>query len=347
MYLILSLDGGGIRGILTARILERLEAEVPFLHKVRLFAGTSTGGILALALAKGFSPTEIVKLYEKFGEQIFGKRDWIDKITHLDELTRADFSHEGLRAALDTVFGQLETLGDLPKNVVIPTFDLDNQDEISKSAATRAYKARYWKPKFMHNFDGVGNDKAVRVISAALRTSSAPTYFPSFEGYVDGGVVDNNPAMSALAKAVKHGAWIGRDASLLRRLKSYMLTLDTYQAKDFVTEIDLQFDGQAKLLSVGTGFNPHYIEGKEHDYGYRQWLTGNRLLNMLFDGMIGPPDYMARQFLDRNYRRINPVLHEVIDLADYERIPELLEVADNLNLDKEIGWLQGCLSASS
>lgn len=343
MYFILSLDGGGIRGILTARVLERLEDAVPFLSQVELFAGTSTGGILALALAKGLAPTQIVELYKTFGKKIFGKRDWLDAISPLDELLRADFDHDGLKAALHSVFDEDETLGDLPKHVIIPTFDLDNQDEISKSSATRVYKARFWKPKFMHNFDGVGNDKAVPVISAALRTSSAPTYFPSFEGYVDGGVVDNNPAMSALAKAVKQGAWAGGDASLLRRIKSYLGTLDSPQSKDFVTEIDLQFSQQAKLLSVGTGFNPHYIEGKEHDYGYRQWLTKNRLLNMLFDGMIGPPDYMARQFLNGNYKRINPVLQEVIDLDEYDKIDDLLEVADELCLDKEIAWLEGCV----
>ena len=57
-YRVLSLDGGGIRGLLTAVILERLEAANPFLSHVDLFAGTSTGGILALGLAAGYSPTE-------------------------------------------------------------------------------------------------------------------------------------------------------------------------------------------------------------------------------------------------------------------------------------------------
>ena len=72
MYHILSLDGGGIRGVLTAALLERLQAHQPdFLGKVDLFAGTSTGGVLALGLAYGLSPAVCRRLYEKRGSQVF------------------------------------------------------------------------------------------------------------------------------------------------------------------------------------------------------------------------------------------------------------------------------------
>ena len=72
-YRILSLDGGGIRGVLTARLLERLAAAHPeFLPSVDLFAGTSTGALLAVALAKGRTPAELVQLYRKNGPRIFG-----------------------------------------------------------------------------------------------------------------------------------------------------------------------------------------------------------------------------------------------------------------------------------
>ena len=77
-YFVLSLDGGGIRGVLTARLLERLERAQPFLHRVDLVAGTSTGGILALGLAHALTPAQLVALYVEHGASIFGSRDLLD-----------------------------------------------------------------------------------------------------------------------------------------------------------------------------------------------------------------------------------------------------------------------------
>ena len=62
---------------------------------------------------------------------------------------------------------------------------------------------RHWKPKFFHNLErGGSKDGGELVVDVALRTSAAPTYFPSYQGYVDGGVVANNPTMAALAQAL-------------------------------------------------------------------------------------------------------------------------------------------------
>lgn len=72
---ILSLDGGGIRGVLTAALLKHLEDQSPFLDKIHLFAGTSTGGILALGLAKGLTPAQLIKLYQDNGDKIFVHRE--------------------------------------------------------------------------------------------------------------------------------------------------------------------------------------------------------------------------------------------------------------------------------
>ena len=74
MYRILSLDGGGLRGVVTAKLLERLETAHPgFLSQVDLFAGTSTGGVLALGLARGLSPTDMGKLYTEAAEKVFAE----------------------------------------------------------------------------------------------------------------------------------------------------------------------------------------------------------------------------------------------------------------------------------
>ena len=78
-------------------------------------------------------------------------------------------------------------LGDLGKNVLVPAFDLDNE---SKDKTRRC-----WKPKFFHNFKGRDSDRDVSAYKVALYTSAAPTYFPSVDGYIDGGVVCLHPAI--------------------------------------------------------------------------------------------------------------------------------------------------------
>ena len=75
-YHILSLDGGGIRGIFSARVLERLELAMPgFLGQLNLLAGTSTGGIIALGLAAGMPPAQLVRLYREEGLTVRKRKD--------------------------------------------------------------------------------------------------------------------------------------------------------------------------------------------------------------------------------------------------------------------------------
>src|SRR5262245_25881277 len=123
-YRILSLDGGGIRGVFTAALLERLEGETGFNfnEQVDLFAGTSTGGILALGLASGMTPQKCKELYQSLGQEIFTP----SPLGKLDDFFFAKYSNVKLRHRLEAVFRDqgVETLGDLPKKVLIPTFDL-------------------------------------------------------------------------------------------------------------------------------------------------------------------------------------------------------------------------------
>jgi predicted acylesterase/phospholipase RssA len=180
---IVSLDGGGIKGVMTARILERLEAELPgWIASTDLFAGTSTGGILALAIASGMSPTECVELYRENGKTIFSGRGLLSF-----EYFSANYDPKGLRSVLEARFGN-KKLKDLAKQVLVPAFDL-----------------RRWCPKF---FDR-DHDGDASVVDVALATSSAPTYFPAhgwptgpdMTCYADGGLFANNPSDSAIAFA--------------------------------------------------------------------------------------------------------------------------------------------------
>jgi uncharacterized protein len=298
-HLILSLDGGGIRGVLTAQLLVRLQAACPFLEHVELLAGTSTGGILALALAKGMPPSQLVALYREWGARIFGSRDALDRMAGpADELWRADYDNlQGLRSALEPHFGGLR-LGELPRRVLIPTFDLCAED---------AAGGEHWKPKFLHNYESPGNDGDVGVLDAALRTTAAPTYFPSYQGAIDGGVVVNNPALCAVSRALKAG-------------------------------VPLQ---SIAVLSVGTGFSPYKIPGERLDWGKTQWM--GRIVQLMLEGMTGVADYQCTQILGDRYMRLDAQLEEPIGLDAADRVDDLIEVAEALPLDQAVAWLRSLL----
>ncbi|MBU0719581.1 MAG: patatin-like phospholipase family protein, partial [Planctomycetes bacterium] len=126
-YRILTFDGGGIRGLLSAVLLRRLAAAVPgFLDKVDLLAGTSTGGIIALGLARGLKPSALVQLYRTNGHRIFDD-SWLDDLLDLGRLCGAEYDNRRLRDILRQVLGAQTKLKQLSKRVVIPTFDLDNE----------------------------------------------------------------------------------------------------------------------------------------------------------------------------------------------------------------------------
>ncbi len=297
-YRVLSLDGGGIRGVLSAVILERLEAAHPFLEKIDLVAGTSTGAILALGIASGYKPEEIREVYENRGQEVFADT-LLDDLVDVGKLAGADYSNENLKAVLQGIFGR-KTLNDLlPKHVLIATFDLDNQ------AAEPGHRS--WKPKFFHNFPGPDSDGQERVVDVAVRSSAAPTYFPLYQGYVDGGVVANNPSVCALAQALH-------------------------------PETGNQPIGRIALLSLGTGRSPRYLPQLDADWGIAQWAR--HLVDLMLEGSVGTADYQCRQILADRYRRVNPILPTPIELDQIDRIEELKAIAEGIDLSETVDWLR-------
>jgi patatin-like phospholipase/acyl hydrolase len=194
MYKILSIDGGGIRGIIPARLLERLEIHKPGLvQEFDLFAGTSTGAVLAAGFAYGFQPRFMRQMYQGFGEEVFADSLW-DDLRDLKYLIGADYSLDNLKALLERVIGST-TLGDLPKKVLIATFDLKDESRDPPR----------WKPKFFHNYPEPGGDDEQSLVDVMLRSAAAPVYFPMYQGYIDGGVAAINPSTCALAQAFHEG----------------------------------------------------------------------------------------------------------------------------------------------
>jgi patatin-like phospholipase/acyl hydrolase len=298
MFKILSLDGGGIRGLLTIIIIQKLIKAFPgWLDKVDLFAGTSTGGILALGLAYGLTPGKLRILYEKKGKKIFDDSIW-DNIKDLGNLIGAQYSNKNLEKELKRHFKN-KKLSDLKSKVLIPTFDLDNEDPKPKK--------RHWKSKFFHNFKGDDYDGDELIYKVAMYTSAAPTYFPSVDGYIDGGVIANNPSMAAIAQVLD------------KRSEDPRPTLN-----DII------------LLSISTGKTLFRIEGKNNNWGLSQWVKP--LLNVFMEGSVDVASYQCKQILGNRYKRIELVFppNEVIPIDGVNKIPEIIKIADKYKLSNKI-----------
>lgn len=300
-YRVVSIDGGGIRGIVTTILLQRIVAEPGFekvLDRTDFFAGTSTGGLLALALAHGIPLDTIRDTYVRRGPKIFDD-SWLDDLVDLGKLRGADYSIKNLRKVTRDLFGDT-TLGQLRRRVLVTAFDLDNGDTTHRT----------WKPKLFHNFPGKDNDRAQLARDVALYTAAAPTYFPSVDGYIDGGVYASNPAMCALAQT--------RD----RR----------YAPTPGLDEV--------RLLSLGTGTSLQYIRGQVKNWGYAQWLKP--LVSLMLDGTAGIADYQCRQILGDRYSRLAPEFPQgvKIPMDGVKKIPWMIDFAKHVDLGPTLAWLE-------
>jgi patatin-like phospholipase/acyl hydrolase len=306
VYRILTLDGGGIRGIFTTTILERLHEAVPgYLGKVDLVAGTSTGAIIACGLAAGMHPTDLSEIYRTQGPLIFDD-SWLDDLKDLGGLTGAEYGNSHLRDILTSVFERglgLRTLDDLGRRVLIPTFDLDDGDDPRRPPG----KLRSWKPKFFHNFPGPDSDGAERIVDVLMRACAGPVYFPTVDGYIDGGVVANNPAMVALAQALHPGTGG-------RRLE------------------------EITLLSIGTGQSATFIPGDHLDWGTVRWASP--IVRVCIDAQMDVARYECEQLLGARFHRVEQLFEWGMRLDDWQKVPDLRVLAEEVDLEPTITWLR-------
>ena len=194
-FKILSIDGGGILGVLPASVLAELEERFlggqPIGQHFDMIAGTSTGGIIALGLAIGLTAQDIKTFYLERGRYVFPEDSWLGRrrrnIRHVFE-SRHDGSQLG--AELRRIL-QDRRFGEARNRLCIPSFD-----------------GRYGEPwifKTPHHPE-YRKDKFERMVDIGLATSAAPTYLPAFthNGYtmLDGGIWANNPVMIALVDAL-------------------------------------------------------------------------------------------------------------------------------------------------
>lgn len=308
-YRILSIDGGGLRGIIPLAILERLDsASKDWRKKINMFSGTSTGGLIALGLAKGMTPAELMDVYVSKGAFIFERSLWREAKS-LVEVTGPKYDGANRETVCKEVLGTVR-LKDLRSqdgkagHVVITSFDLDDRSDPDPTT-------RRWKAKIFHNLPTSDNssDDLEYAYRIAMRTSAAPTYFPSYDGFVDGGVFANNPSMCALAQTQD------------RRLAPAPIPFESIQ-----------------MLSIGTGFYPYHLEGDE-SWGLAQWAP--RLVNLLMDGVNEVADFQTAQMMDPgSYCRIPLRLQADISMDDASEIGVLQRIGNAADIGAAIRFIQ-------
>lgn len=227
-FRILSLDGGGIRGIFPATVLAELErrhlGDRSIARHFDLIAGTSTGGILALALASGMTARELSTLYRERGGEIFppGPDGILGKLWRvwrkISFLARYRYDRDRLEALLREILGD-RLYGQASTRLCIPAFD-------GKHGEVFVFKTPH-HPDYK-------TDRHEQMVKVALATAAAPAFFRPFKDggftFVDGGVWANNPIMLAVIEAL--------------------------------TCFDLD-RGQIEVLTIGCGDDPYVISGSQ------------------------------------------------------------------------------------
>jgi len=189
---VLSIDGGGIRGIIPALVLAEIErrSQKRVFELFDLIAGTSTGGILACALcAPDPLPAEqLVGLYEEEGPHIFDRSVW-QRIRSAEGLLDEKYSAGALDRALERFLSD-KRLADTKPDLLVPAYNMGEPGPYF-------FKSRKAREE--------GEDFSLSVVARA--TSAAPTYFEPLalddQALVDGGVFATNPAMCAFAEVMR------------------------------------------------------------------------------------------------------------------------------------------------
>lgn len=195
VFKVLSIDGGGIKGLFSAQVLSEIErVNGSLVEHFDLLCGTSTGGLIALALASGKSASEIRDFYREWGPKIFPGRNLIYRFLRKRGILISNSKNidTNLRSAVAEIIGQ-KRMRESNSYLCIPTLNLIN-------SAPYVYKTD-------HDI-ALDRDSNVLMSDVALATSAAPFYFPVAgaehipgAAFVDGGLWANNPTLIGLIEA--------------------------------------------------------------------------------------------------------------------------------------------------
>lgn len=286
---VLTLDGGGVRGYLSAKILFNLETllndekneNINIGQRFDLIVGTSTGGIIACALSIGKSAQEIFELYETLIPKVF---------TPISKgYCKNKYSNEVLRKELENILGG-ETLKDVITNLCVTSVDVEN-------SSPRFHKSDYFKRNAPRQDE--------RLLDLALATSAAPTYFPLINAkhstnLTDGGIVANNPSLVGL--------------------------IDAMQLTDNKTEnISLVSIGTGEQCHMPYNVEKLKNAGK---LNWMFHMKGSPILELLMESQSKLAHFQTGFLLKERYIRLNPKLSITIELDSVDKIDSLKNLAD-------------------
>ena len=269
MYKILSIDGGGMRGIIPASILTVLEQKQgkPIAELFDLLVGTSTGGLLAAGLCvrdhggtqAKFSARDLLTLYQERGKEIFDKAllQELPLLGFVSDLFDETYSHKPLERLLESYFGD-SILSDTLKPLVITSYDIERRNTY-----------------FFKTSQAISDpDRDHRLRDVVRATTAAPTYFepavvysraksPTRRVLVDGGVFASNPAMCGYIEAI----------TAAKAKRSEIL-----------------------MVSLGTGIATRSIKYDDaRDWGTAGWVR--QILSVMMDGSADAAHYQLSRLL--------------------------------------------------
>jgi patatin-like phospholipase/acyl hydrolase len=268
-FQILCLSGGGYLGLYSVALLAELERQsgARIASRFDLLAGTSIGGIIALALAAEVPAETVQSAFERNGKAIFGSSPpprsafglFIDLCRNA---LKSKYSADALRSTIAEIVGADLRVGELRHAVLIPAVNLSKgSPQIFKTPHHETFRV----------------DLNLRVVDVALATSAAPTYFPlatiGDALYTDGGLYANSPDLLALHEA---------------------------------THFFKQPESDVRLLSIGTTTAQFsFAHAAYKCFGIVQWFKAARLLNVIIASQQRSVDFMMRHRLDANYLRLD------------------------------------------
>ncbi|HEY4789248.1 MAG TPA: patatin-like phospholipase family protein, partial [Bacteroidales bacterium] len=211
-FRILSIDGGGMRGIIPLQILKRIELLTgkPIYNSFDLIAGTSTGGLLACAMTlttkesgeRLYTLDELENIYLQHGRTIFPKRF----LKKPKALFFPKYSHKGLESILEKYLKDFR-IDDCVKPILVSSYDIKNNIPF------------YFRSRDIYPISpSYSVNKNYKLKDVCRATSAAPTYFPThymrchsietdemrYRNLIDGGVFVNNPALLSVLEAINH-----------------------------------------------------------------------------------------------------------------------------------------------
>ena len=286
---ILSIDGGGIRGIYPAHILQRIQAKygINFSEYFDLIVGTSTGSIIAAALATDYPISNVVDLYEKKGKKIFSRN-----LLGWGGFLASRYTNKHLKEELNLAFGD-KTLSETDTQLIIPTTDIGN-------GCVHVIKSNY-DQAFVR-------DPNRKIADAVLASCSAPTYFKPHrtDGYLlaDGGLWANNPSLVALIEAITRLNVNKEDITLL----------------SLGTGIGEQFYPQKNYKWFPTNWSWGFAT---------RWMGSKLIDSIMNLQVKSNENVLGLILNSQNYLRINFSSHKPLSLSDVKSIDDLKSKADD------------------